>query len=145
MDSELKTCITEPTKCCSSGPQPPLSSSSSSASLSCFVVKGKGSENTAISRRTQSLNFPGFDIQSTRDTWLIAWLGVLLLVIYLFCLLSYDILFSVCIKQDLEKQHNTSPHFYFFIFLTKTWGEETTFLHNCLLQNATSAICFLIL
>lgn len=33
-------------------------------------------------------------------------------------LLSYDVLFSVCLKQDLrKKQHNTSPHFNVCLFL----------------------------
>lgn len=117
MDSELKTCTNRTDKVFIS-PGPPSPPSVLLLSQLLRRVKGKGSENTAISGRTQSPNFPGFDIQSTRDTWLTAWLGVLLIVIYLFCLLSYDILFSVCIKQDLEKQHNTSPHFYFFFYFS---------------------------
>lgn len=64
------------------------------------------------------------------------------MLIYLFCFLSFDILFSVCIKQDLEKkttQHITSFLCFCFFCFTKTSGEETMFLHNCLLKNATSA------
>lgn len=42
------------------------------------------------------------------------------MLIYLFCFLSFDILFSVCIKQDLEKKNNTTHHlifmFLFFLF-----------------------------
>lgn len=56
--------------------------------------------------------------------------------------LFFDILFSVCIKQDLEKkttQHITSFLCFCFFCFTKTSGEETMFLHNCLLKNATSA------
>lgn len=67
--------------------------------------------------------------------------GLLLVVIYLFCLLSYDILFSVCLKQDLEKQHNTSPHFYLFYFFLPKPGEKK--LHFCAVacyKNATR--CF---
>lgn len=87
-------------------------------------VKGKGSENTAMSTGRQSLNSQALTFKAQGDTWLTAWLGVLRIVIYLFCLLSYDILFSVCIKQDLEKQHNTSPHFYLFYFSYQNLGRR---------------------
>lgn len=39
-------------------------------------------------------------------------------------------------KAGPQKQHNTSPQVYLFafffyiLFLTKTWGEETTLLHK---------------
>lgn len=121
MDSELKTCTNRTDKVFINppGPKPPT------CTPSCFCrVKGKGSENMAISGRTQSLNSQALTFKAQGDTWLTARLGVLLLVIYLFRLLSYDILFSVCIKQDLEKQHNTSPHFYLFYFSYQNLGRR---------------------
>lgn len=46
-------------------------------------------------------------------------------------LLSYDILFSVCLKQDLRKKNNTTHHLIFnvclFFFIPKTRGEEIIF------------------
>lgn len=96
-------------------------------------VKGKrGQKNTAISGRTQSPNSLALTFKAPREVthdWVLN-SKVSLTVIYLFCLSSYAILFSVCMKQDLEKQHNTSPHFclFLFFFLPKP-GEKK--LHFC--------------
>lgn len=121
MDSKLKTC-TKPNRQSVHHPRAPSPLYSSSSFLSCFVEsKVKGLK---ISGRTQLLSSQALTFKAQGDTRLTARFGVLLIVIYLFCLLSYDILFSVCIKQDLEKQHNTSPHFYLFYFSYQNLGRR---------------------
>lgn len=137
MDSELKTCTNRTNIVfIIPGPIPSLLLLLLLSQLLCGI-KGKGSENTAVSRRMQSLKSQALTFKAQRDTRLAAQLGVLLIVIYLFCLLSYDILFSVCIKQDLEKQHNTSPHFFVLFFLPKP-GEKK--LHFCTIALLTRVI-----
>lgn len=106
-------------------PRAPSPLFSSSSSLSCFVeLKEKGLKIRRYPEERSHRNSRALTFKAQGDTWLTAQLGVLLIVVYLFCLLSYDILFSVCIKQDLEKQHNTSPHFYLFYFSYQNLGRR---------------------
>lgn len=53
-----------------------------------------------------------------------------------------------CLYKTGPRKNNTTHHLIFIcfdFFLTKTSGEETTFLHNCLLQNAPLLFYFFIL
>lgn len=122
MDSELKIC-TNPTNIVFIilGLLPPPQPCSSTSSQLLCRVRWKWSEGSETSSRITGS--PSSD--GSRDR-----LGVSLCVIC-FWFICFCILFSVCIKQDLEKKENTTHHL-IFIFLTKTWGEETTRLHNCL-------------
>lgn len=106
-------------------------------------VKGKGSENIVIyleegSHRTSVLWHSKqegghvFDCRTRGIAY--AHIFVLIFVIWyiIFCLYKTG-------PRKKTTQHITSFLCFCFFCFTKTSGEETMFLHNCLLKNATSA------
>lgn len=121
------------------GPPSPLSSSSS---LSCFVESNE--KGLKIQRYPQEHShwIPGLWHSKHRGTH--DWLGVAHSHFFVLFVVIWYIIF--CLYKTGPRKNNTTHHliFVFLFFLTKTWGEETTFLHNCLTQNATSDLVFLI-
>lgn len=109
------------------------SSSSSSSSLSCFIrVKGKGSENNATSRRTQSPSRAlTFKARGTHD-WLHNWDVAYSHIFVLFVVIWY-IIFCLY-KTGPRKQHNTSPHFYLFYFSYQNLGRRNYICAQLLVQ-----------
>lgn len=144
MDSELKTCtnrtdivfiIPGPHPLCPLPPPLPP--------LSCFVESNE--KGLKIQRYLQERShwIPGLWHSKHRGTH--DWLDVAHSHLFVLFVVIWYIIF--CLYKTGPRKNNTTHHLIFvcFIFLTKTWGEETTFLHNCLTQNATSVLVFLIL
>lgn len=113
-------------------PQPPLYSPP--LSLLCRV-KGKGSEKAIhpeerSHRNSQALTFK---VRGGGHDWLPTWVIARSHIFVLFVVIWYIIFCLFKTGPRKTTQHITSFLFVLF-FLTKTWGEETTFLHSCLLQ-----------
>lgn len=154
MDSKLKTCTKQTDKVFIS---PSTTPSLLLLSLLLFQllcrVKGKGSENMVIYLEEGSHRISALTFKARGQTRV--WLqdsGYCLYSYICFVFVIWYIIFCLC-KTGPQKKKKTTQHitsflcfclFFFVLFcFTKTSGEETMFLHNCLLQNATSVIQFL--